>query len=284
MLALRIDPVEDTPGDVGQYVRRFAEWKAVAKYPELVANVYLLKADRTALRLNSSLRRFEPEQWPIWFEPLRPELRRISEAFLRSRTLQTPHGVFGIDDPAAGWRFEPSIPALFHLVISGDAREKSVDWIAIELSAEQIRTRVLPDLSRTYFQGTDGLDYLVAVISDHEPGGAHREVMYSSDPGFGDPEPTDADGTIDLFGRPQDAPSGSPVRVFHTPADKKGPDPLAKIAWFPFLRGTHEGIDWRLAVRHRRGGALGAFVVEMRRRDRAIGFGVSWCWRSIWRC
>ena len=173
-----------------------------------------MKADRTALRLNSSLRRFEPEQWPIWFEPLRPELRRISEAFLRSRTLQTPHGVFGIDDPAAGWRFEPSIPALFHLVISGDAREKSVDWIAIELSAEQIRTRVLPDLSRTYFQGTDGLDYLVAVISDHEPGDAHREVMYSSDPGFGDPEPTDADGTIDLFGRPQDAPSGSPVRVF----------------------------------------------------------------------
>src|ERR1700744_4554254 len=93
-LALRIDPVEDTPGDVGQYVRRFAEWKAVAKYPALVANVYLLKSDRTALRLNSSLRRFEPEQWPLRFEPLRPELRSVSEAFLRSRTLQAPHGVF----------------------------------------------------------------------------------------------------------------------------------------------------------------------------------------------
>ena len=44
-LALRIDPVEDTPGDVSHYVRRFAEWRAVAKYPKLVSNVYLLKSD-----------------------------------------------------------------------------------------------------------------------------------------------------------------------------------------------------------------------------------------------
>ncbi len=275
-LALRIDPVEDTPGDVGIYVRRFAEWKAVARYPALVENVYLLKSDATALRLNSSLRRFEPEPWPTRFEPLRQELSNASAAFLRSRTSQTPHGVFGIDDPAAGWRFEPSIPALFHPVISGAALSKAVDWIAIGLSPEQIRTRVLPDLSRTYFQGTDGLDYLVAVISDHAPGssGTRRQVMFSSDPGFGDPEPPDADGTIDLFAHAQKGPAGSPVRVFHTPPDNKGPDPLAKIDWFPFLRGTAEGTDWRLVVRHRRGGALGAFVVEMRRRDLAIGFGV----------
>src|ERR1700735_5235056 len=73
-LALRIDPVEDTPGDVSEYVRRVVEWKAVAQSLALVANVYLLKADRTALRLKSSLRRFEPEQWPLRFEPLRPEL------------------------------------------------------------------------------------------------------------------------------------------------------------------------------------------------------------------
>src|SRR6185503_5122686 len=32
--------------------------------------------------------------------------------------------------------------------------------------------------------------------------------------------------------------------------------------------------DWQLIVRHRRGGALGAFVAEMHRRDLAISFGV----------
>src|ERR1700691_1738295 len=47
-LALRIDPVEDAPGDVEKYVRRLAEWKAAAKYPKLVSNVYVLKSDAAA--------------------------------------------------------------------------------------------------------------------------------------------------------------------------------------------------------------------------------------------
>src|ERR1700689_442478 len=74
-LALRIDPVEDGPGDTGQYVRRFAEWRAVAKYPNLVSNVYLLKSDAAArpqaLRLNTPARRFEPDDWPARFESVR---------------------------------------------------------------------------------------------------------------------------------------------------------------------------------------------------------------------
>lgn len=272
-LALRIDPVEDAPGDVDRYVRRFAEWKAVAKYPNLVSNVYLLKSDATALRLNSSARRFEPENWPARFEPLRADLRRAAAEFLRRRASQSPaYGIFGVDDPAGGWRFEPTIPALLHPVIPAASNGtqpslESVNWIAIELSQREIRTRVLADLSRTYFQGTDGLDYLVAVIS---PG----HVIYSSDAGFGDPEPTDADGTIDLFGRVHDKSLRSPVHVFHTPPDEKGPDASVKFPWFPFLSDTAQSLDWRLVVRHRRGGALGAFVVEMRRRDLAIGFGV----------
>src|SRR6202167_652401 len=74
-LALRIDPVEDAPGDAGQYVRRFAEWKAVAKYPRLVSNFYLLSMETTggppALRLNLPARNFDAEDWPAQFEPLR---------------------------------------------------------------------------------------------------------------------------------------------------------------------------------------------------------------------
>jgi signal transduction histidine kinase len=268
-LALRIDPVEDAPGDVGKYVRRFAEWQAVAKYPKLVSNVYLLKSDSTALRLNSPARRFEAQDWPTRFEPLRGELKRASAEFLRNRA--SPETSF-IDDQSAGWSFEPTIPALLHPVIPASSAKQpgpeSVDWIAIELSQREIRTRVLADLSRTYFQGTDGLDYLVAVVS------APGNVMYSSDPGFGNPEPIDADGTIHLFGRARSNSRGSPVQVFHIPADEKGPDASVKFPWFPFLGGAPQSLDWRLIVRHRRGGALGAFVVEMRRRDLAIGFGV----------
>jgi hypothetical protein len=119
-------------------------------------------------------------------------------------------------------------------------------------------------LSRTYFQGTDGLDYLVAVIS---PG----HVIYSSDAGFGNPEPTDADGTIDLFGRVHDKSLRSPVHVFHAPPDDKGPDASVRFPWFPFLSETSQSLDWRLVVRHRRGGALGAFVVERIRRSFGAG-------------
>lgn len=270
-LSMRIDPVEDAPGDVGQYVRRFSEWKAVAKYPDLVSNVFLLRSDGTGLRLNVSAGRFEPAAWPARFAPLHADLERASAAFLRTRARGQPraaYGIFGSDDPAAGWRFDAASLVLVHPVVSGSAHAPALDWIAIELNPEEIRTRVLADLSRTYFQGTNGLDYLVAVIG--KPG----QVLYSSDRGFGDPEPTDADGTIDLFGRPGKQSAGSPVRVFHVPLDNKGPDDSVRIAWFPFLHEIPPGADWRLVVRHRRGGALGAFVGEMRRRDLAIGFGV----------
>jgi signal transduction histidine kinase len=290
-LALRIDPVEDAPGDVGRYIRRFAEWKGVAKYPNLVSDVYLLKSKRTArpaaLRLNFPARRFEPEDWPARFDLLRGDLNRAAGEFLRNRALretayenpgQSPaYGIFGVGDPAGGWRFEPTIPALLHPVIPDSVGHggkqpglESVDWIAIELNPVEIRTKVLADLSRTYFQGTDGLDYLVAVVSEDTP----DHVIYSSDAGFGNPEPADADGTIDLFGRVRDKSLSSPVHVFHTPPEEKGPDASVKFPWFPFLSETAQSRDWRLVVRHRRGGALGAFVVEMRRRDLAIGFGV----------
>jgi signal transduction histidine kinase len=232
-------------------------------------------------------RRFDSEDWPARFDPLRENLRRAAAALLRSppsretgyeHSGQSPaYGIFGAGDPAGGWRFEPGIPALLHPVIPGSTASnrtqpslESVDWIVIELSQQEIRTKVLADLSRTYFQGTDGLDYLVAVVAEDTPG----RVLYSSDRGFGDPEPTDADGTIDLFGRVYDKSLGSPVHVFHTPPDNKGPDASVAFSWFPFLRDTPQGLDWRLVVRHRRGGALGAFVVEMRRRDLTIGFGV----------
>jgi signal transduction histidine kinase len=290
-VALRIDPVGDEPGDASRYVRRFAEWREAAKYPKLASNIHLLKYDATghprALRLDRLARHFEPEDWPVEFAALSQDLRRSSLEFLRKLKRQETHSrnsgsspadaVFDIDNSSAGWRFEPGIPALLHPVMlpadgSNGAQPsiESVDWIAIELNQHEIEARVLPDLSRTYFQGTDGLDYLVAVISGNKPG----HVIYSSDPGFGDPEPGDADATIDVFGRVQDQALGSPVHVFHAPSKDKGPDALAKISWFPFFRETPERLDWRLVVRHRRGGALGAFVGEMRRRDLTIGFGV----------
>jgi signal transduction histidine kinase len=292
--ALRIDPIDEQSDDVSQYVGRFAEWRAAAKYPKVVSNFFVLESDASerprALRLNTQTRRFEAQDWPGEFRPLRQDLARASKLIPRNpgaaanarlslginsiaSARQETYGHLDLSDPAAGWWFEPEIPAILHPVILGtqfSRRGRSVDWIAIELSPQEIQRRILSDLSRTYFQGTDGLDYLVAVISGRKP----VHVMYSSDPGFGASETLDADGTMDLFGRVRDKSLGSPVHVFHTPSDNKGPDASVRISWFPFLRDVPATGDWRLVVRHRRGGALGAFVTEMHRRDLAIGFGV----------
>src|SRR5580698_8666088 len=139
-LALRIDPVEDAPGDTGQYIRRFSEWQAVAKYPNLVSNVYLLKdgaTHRQALHLNLREKRFEPQDWPAAFQAIRGELASASSEMQRNRALQESHALFDM----AGWRFDPNIPALFHPVVA------SGDWIAIELSREEIQSHILADLS-----------------------------------------------------------------------------------------------------------------------------------------
>lgn len=261
-LALRIDPIDDRSGDLDQYARRIAEWRALAHYPELISNVYILKSGtREALRLNPSSGKFEPTNWPERFEPFRANMQAAAAAFP-----ERPPAV-DIGDPPGSWKFEPSLPAMLHPVLLNDSK---LDWMAIELNQHEIQTRVLHDLSHTYFQGTDGLDFLIAVVSKNRP----ERVIYTSDEGFGDPEPPDADGVIDVFGRPYDNALGSPVHVFHMPSNEKGPGPGARIAWFPLLRESSSALDWRLVVRHRRGGALGAFVTELRRRDRAFGFGV----------
>jgi signal transduction histidine kinase len=271
-LALRIDSELDAAEDINQYGRRIAEWKSVARYPKLVSGVYLLRPNQSALRLDFASREFQPGAIPDSLETVRPLLYSTKPD---SR------------DPIAGWRFDPEIPAMFHLVTA----KQTTGWLAILLSQSEIEQRVLPDLVDSYFQGTEGLDYQVAVISSetraategrgsvslawrggrgllrHPPGKA-AHTLYSSDLGFGLPEPSDADGRVDIFGRVQNR---LPVRVFHMPSDK-GTSASVRISWFPLLEKPTA--NWQLVVRHRRGGALGAFVNEISRRDLAIGFGV----------
>jgi signal transduction histidine kinase len=162
----------------------------------------------------------------------------------------------------AGWLYEPETPALVREI------DPEAGWIAIELDSAVTQQRILPDLARRYFMGVDGLDYLIAVVSEA------REVIYTSDPGFGEGEVTDADGRMDVFGRATAKRYGSPIYVFHKLSETAVLSGLVSIgtSWFPLVGSTDNG--WQLIVRHRRGGALGAFVAEMHRRDLAISFTV----------
>ena len=132
-----------------------------------------------------------------------------------------------------------------------------------------IATEIMPDLAHRYFQGTDGLDYEVAVTTARDP----RKVIYASDPGFGDREVTDADGTLNIFARSISADTAASLTVFHRTSNRHESVAAVAITWFPLPTDAGEADDWRLVVRHRRGGPLGAFVADMHRRDLVISFG-----------
>jgi signal transduction histidine kinase len=291
-------PGGEAGSDLDQYARRYQEWRNVAATPDLISHLYVLNpaanGQNHAFRLNRTTRRFEPVEWPAELDSLLEVLRRAPpmpasgtpgsdiDRGMPAALPDTPDQEFADRfypvSPLAGWRFESTIPALLH-PIAGSTRTSSTgpsegrdtqDWIVIELNRKTIEEHVLPELAQRYFQGTNGLDYQVAVVA-RSP---RRHVMYSSDSDFANEDVPDADGTMDVFGRVQDHTLGSPIQIFHKPSQNKGSAALAGISWFPLLRDIPENQDWRLIVRHRRGGSLGAFVAEMRRRNLAISFGV----------
>jgi signal transduction histidine kinase len=295
-VALRVDPESGTADDWDQYARRYVDWKKTTANPNLVSGLYILRFNEApaaqVLRLTPSGQRFEPGDWPSNFRELREELQQPAPIAGASGSSASSGGTnaaaldanaefanrFYTGGPLAGWQFVPQIPALVRSVAHDssasagrqDSARNSADWIVIALDRNDVQENILPGLAQRYFRGTEGLDYQVAVTSGRNGG----SPLYTSDAGFGNAEIADADGTMDIFGRMRSDGQGSPIRIFHTPSQESGPAASVAVTWFPLLRESGADQDWRLIVRHRRGGALGAFIADSRRRDLAISFGV----------
>lgn len=295
-LALGIDPDETAPANLQQFARTFVDWRERAPHPELVSDFYVVPANPSrhtpALRFASAVRRFVPIELPSEVANLERTLEEIPVNSPVRSGVNGENSYGGVLGPShlsgkpverfypggilMGWSFDPELPALVHpLYRSGSSAQTAqhvpVKWIVLRLNSDVIRTRILPDLAQKYFQGTDGLDFQVAVFAGS---GGTRNVLYSSDPGFGSQSVRDIDGTMDLFGRAQDKTVGSPVHVFHKSSLDQGPAAEVGVSWFPLVVDAPADRDWQLIVRHRRGGPLGAFAGELRRRDLMISFGV----------
>jgi len=296
-VALRVDPESSTQGDWDQYARRYTDWKKTSANPNLVAGLYILRFDEApaaqVLRLSSSGQRFETSDWPANLGDLREELQQSASKPVSGGSFGSSGGTnsaaaldansefanrFYAGGALAGWQFDPRIPALIrpvaHNPSASAGRQSStrnaVDWIVVALDRDDVQNNILPALAQRYFRGTEGLDYQVAVTNSQDV--AHP--LYSSDAGFGNAEIADADGTMNIFGRLRSDGQGSPIHIFHTPSQENGPAASVAVTWFPLFAGVDADQDWRLIVRHRRGGALGAFIADSRRRDLAISFGV----------
>jgi signal transduction histidine kinase len=283
-LTIRMAEEFSPDDDVNQFAARVEEWRSIARYPDLVANVFVV--DRRALGASAEIFQLRPETGAF---------ARVEDATILAKLgleLGSPGALVGIASEALpvrqltesfynigaalrDWRFEPAIPALIRPLNASASpgaakgRPAAVQWLVIQLDEHVLRARILPDLAHRYFQGTDGLDYEVAVVS----GSPTRRVIYSSDPGFGEQAVVDADGRMDVFGRSREQSSDVPISVFHRTSENSGPTAAVGISWFPLLREMPPSDDWQLVVRHRRGGPLGAFVADMERRGLALSFG-----------
>jgi signal transduction histidine kinase len=271
--------------DVNQFAARVAEWRSIARYPDLVADVFVVDrrspgAGAAIFQLHPGAGAFARVEDATIIATLGVELASspAASAGIQPGALpvrQLTESFYNIGAALRDWRFEPTLPALVRPLNASapsgavPGRSAPLQWLVIRLDEEILRSRILPDLAHRYFQGTDGLDYEVAVVSGSSP----RRVIYSSDPGFGEQAVLDADGRMDIFGRTGNQASQAPISVFHRTSENTGPTAAVGISWFPLLRDMPPSDDWQLVVRHRRGGPLGAFVADMERRGLALSFG-----------
>lgn len=263
--------------ELEQATRRFHEQQATAEFPQLVDAVDVVPEDHrlAALRWNRATGRFEPL-------PERPPLDARRQRLIRSAASGTSPPS-PVNEPAAAagglrdWRFDPEGPALVRAIRTPasvfDSRSASAAeiaaWLILPLDLDVLGDQLLPELARRFFTGIDGLDYQVAVVTGPPP----RHPIYSSDPTFATDDVRDADGKMNVFGRPLQDAAGS-IYVFQSLAGAAAQPIAATTPWFS-LEGSPPPIsDWQLVVRHRRGGALGAFVAQTRRRDLAISFSL----------
>ncbi len=226
-----------------------ADWRRTARYPGLVSGLFVHEAGTT--------------ERPATTSRLVPGRVDLEGGAL------VPHGAFDPSLEGAGarrWMFHPEVPALTRPLGDGAPAR----WLLVVIDRAVLRERVLPELALRYFSGTDGLDYELAVFTGAQP------ALWSSDASFGAVQAPDADGILNVFGRRSSPRSGGPFEVFHTVAPK-AQVPSAAVTWFALPGGADDGsdhsTDWRLVVRHRRGGALGAFLANTQRRDLVATLG-----------
>ncbi len=292
-LTMRASPDVVPRDDLSRYQRGYEEWKRAAAYPDLIANLYVVQSQdgghSRVLRLDPASGQFEPEAAAAKdsLGGLRGLLERhagelpqaqpgagagagaaASDAAADAAAGAGADQYYRVGDPLAGWEFEPRLPALVRPVLHRTAgrRPAAVDWIILQVNMRELRTRLLPDLARRYFQGTQGLDYDVMVVNQ----GARQPPIYSTDPALATQGLNKPDATMDIFGPPRKS-AAAPLYFFHEPSPDRAEDAFG-AAWFPVLDAGAGGEDWQLLVRHR-GQSHGEFVSEMRRRDLSIGFG-----------
>lgn len=210
------DAADDAAADA--IAKRYQEWQATARFPELIQRVYIVSASQTGMPLHvfdPASGTLPPTAWPQSLDSLRSRITppTVSAA---SKTGNHLFVMRTIGPPA--W---PSVPALvvpMPMVFTGrqgGATTVRVDpdlsYAILVFDRDFIARKMLPALAEQHFQsGTDGIDYELAVVSNGSG------VLYHSAPHFAPAADAKADAASDFFAvRPQYfAPVASDVNRF----------------------------------------------------------------------
>lgn len=286
---------EPGAGDVWSgYAERFRAWARTAARPDLVANVFALRAGTPAKTRLQLLRPedgvWEPAQWPASLASL--------EGKLGARLEDERHRPPGPPAPELrpfAWTLEQSVPAMVRPVFAfprlfphrgtagapgpeGAPPRVLLGFVIVELNSGVLH-RLLGELAQRYFAGPDGFIYNVAVVS----GGPAGPVIYRSDPqltaaSLSPPDartallPATAAENRVIEGGAPGSPPGRP-RMGRRARDDANRGPFIARARSTFILPAPDEEPWLLLARHK-GGSLESVVAADRRRNLALSFGV----------
>src|SRR5688572_9241425 len=159
-----------------RYADRFQTWSESAEHPAIVANVYLVDAEGSALRLrrwNPATMSFDPAEWTVALLKWQPHFEQAMASFtsgepLARASLPDDDSLLVVplfNQPARAPGPQPTDETrVFGLTV-------------VQLDMDYVRNQMLPALAERHFTNTDGDRYRVAVVDASN----FSTVIYRSD-------------------------------------------------------------------------------------------------------
>jgi len=300
-VALQVGPDAGARDNWNDYLHRYVDWshesvENVYANPGLIKNIYIWEtSDSTKprlLRLNANTAKIEISSGSEGLQPLLARLEaKSSNLSVGLRAWEFPdssadHRSSRIDrlsshasqrsDIMTGWQFDKNIPAIVHPIIDNgrfplqlDAkpsnRQNPVNWIVVVLNLDYIQRKILPDLTKRYFNGPEGLEYKLAVIdTERTPG-----LIYSSDVAFPNSNHGAFDSRMNIFGPPPETLEGHFWQTIKNGESLEWRNFSAPV-WFPVIQYASHDEPWMLLLEHRTG-PLEAVATSIWRRNLMTG-------------
>jgi len=299
--------------DAATFAKQVDDWKASARFPELIKGIYLARTgekDIFLLRFDPARRAFEPTIWPASLEPvrarLRPALDRVAPPVANPGTVftwSTPPPIFAdvpavvIGVPATIENREPQHPPPN---VSGGTNSVFVTLepyqrLIAELDGAYIKQTMLPQIAARHFPDTGSDRYRVAVVDSRGDALITRGLAEGQhiDPGTADvisgffsmPRIETARTTAFAVGGVRGA-GGGRVDVLTTDTLRSTAGVMQQFSMVVeqrdksgAARGTAPSIrmtagsGWRILLQHQ-AGSLDAAVAAVRRRNLWLSFGI----------